>query len=69
MPIEQLDLSVECIEYSKFLGFRNLAELTGKGWGFLQSMEGFNYIWFNEIVRFLGAKGLLNLLEDNDQVL
>jgi hypothetical protein len=63
LPIDQLDLTPACIAYSMELGFKTLEEAAEKGWGYLQAMEGFNYIWFNEIVRFLGRYDLLNLLE------
>jgi len=63
LPIDQLDLTPGCIAYSTELGFKTLEEVPAKGWGYLQAMEGFNYIWFNEIVRFLGKHNLLNLLE------
>ena len=66
LPIEQLNLSPDCINYSKELGFSNLQEITSKGWGELQSMKGFNYIWFNEIVKFLDSIQMLHLLEKYD---
>ncbi len=63
LPLEQLQLSSYCTNYSKTLGFKTLRDITERGWGGLQSMEGFSYIWFNELAKFLEDHHLLYLLE------
>ncbi len=45
------------------MGFYTIKEITDLGWGKVLKMENFCYDWFNELVRLLKSKGLLDLLE------
>lgn len=63
-PIDELGTSPEFIKKSQELGFSNLKEITSKGWGELQRLPGFEYGWFNELVKLLEYYQLLQLLED-----
>ena len=62
-PIEAIELSNDCRLYLKGQGFCNLKEVIAKGWGGLRKMDDFDYLKFNELIRFLDSKNLLALLE------
>jgi len=63
IPIEHLNLSEECKTNLKGLGIGKLQDVITKGWQQLREMKDFNYIRFNEVIRFLDANGLVYLLE------
>ena len=63
IPIEKLEVSTFFKEVSERLGFETLRPMTDAGWGKLLQMEGFDYEWFNELVRVLKKAGILKLLE------
>lgn len=62
-PVEQLSLSQGCICYLKNIGFRNLGEVTAMGWQGLRELEDFDYLCFNELVRFLDQYNMVHLME------
>jgi len=62
-PIEAIAVSDSCKLYLKGQGFNNLKEVISQGWDGLRKMENFDYIRFNEIIRFLDTKNLLPLME------
>ncbi len=62
-PIDAIEVSNDCRMYLKGQGFNNLKEVIAKGWGGLRKMDGFDYLKFNEIIRFLDSKNLLALME------
>ena len=61
--IDQLPVSDHFKSKSAQLGFSTLRDITDVGWGKLMKRENFCYSWFNELVRLLKARGLLDLLE------
>lgn len=61
--IEQLPVSEDFKKKSAELGFSTLRDITEVGWGKLLKRENFCYSWFNELVRLLKGRGLLDLLE------
>lgn len=61
--IAQLPVSEYFKEKSNELGFATLKEITDVGWGKLMKRDNFCYTWFNELVRLLKSRGLLDLLE------
>lgn len=61
---ELLGVTEEFIRVSGKLGFGSIRQMTDRGWGNLMGMRGFNYGWFNELVRYLDRHGLLGLLEN-----
>ncbi len=63
LPISGLEVSEYFKEKSKQMGFYTIKEITDLGWGKVLKMENFCYDWFNELVRLLKSKGLLDLLE------
>ncbi len=64
-PLSELHgLSPDFIRKSKQLGFDNIRQMTDRGWVELTRMKGFDYCWFNELVRFMNGHGLLNMLEN-----
>ncbi|MBK1439814.1 hypothetical protein JHJ32_07455 [Parapedobacter sp. ISTM3] len=63
-PLSELHgISSDFIRISKNLGFKNIRQMTDRGWGELMRMDGFDYGWFNELVRYLDRHGLLDMLE------
>lgn len=63
LPISGLEVSDYFKEKSKQMGFYTIKEITDLGWGKVLKMDHFCYDWFNELVRLLKSKGLLDLLE------
>lgn len=61
--IDQLPVSEYFKKKSAELGFSTLRDITDVGWGKLMKNENFCYSWFNELVRLLKGRGLLDLLE------
>lgn len=61
--LSELQVSREFVNLSKVMGFENIRQMTDLGWGKLAEMPGFDYGWFNELVRLLDSDGLLQLLE------
>ncbi|RAJ28081.1 hypothetical protein LY11_03401 [Pedobacter cryoconitis] len=61
--IDQLPVSEYFKMKSAELGFSTLRDITDVGWGKLMKRENFCYSWFNELVRLLKGRGLLDLLE------
>jgi len=62
-PIDAIVISDGCRLYLKQQGFHNLKEVIDKGWVGLRGMKEFDYIKFNELIRFLDTKNLLILME------
>jgi len=62
-PVEQLGLSQGCIYYLKNTGFSNLSEVTAAGWQGLRESADFDYLYFNELVRFLDQYHMVHLME------
>jgi DNA-directed RNA polymerase alpha subunit len=62
-PIEQLNLSQESKAYLKNSGFNNLKEVIETGWQGLRELKDFDYLRFNELVRFLDSCNLIHLLD------
>jgi hypothetical protein len=62
-PVEKLELSKDCIDNLQSMHIINLQDLIKKGWQGLMDMEQFDYILFNEVVRFLTRHGIVHLLE------
>jgi len=65
--ISELQLSDDCVTGLNKLNVSTLKDLDGKGWQSLRDSDGFSYIWFNELVRFLGKCDILDLLENFDR--
>lgn len=63
LPISGLEVSDYFKEKSQQMGFNTIREITDLGWGKVLKMDNFCYEWFNELVRLLKSKGLLDLLE------
>jgi len=63
IPVNQLELSNDCIENLQSMHISNLHDLIKKGWQGLREMDGFDYIRFNEVVRLLTKHDLIHLLE------
>ncbi|RLJ77364.1 hypothetical protein BCL90_2449 [Pedobacter alluvionis] len=61
--IDQLPVSDSFKLKSVELGFSTLRDITNVGWGKLMKLDGFCYTWFNELVKLLNRRGLLELLE------
>ena len=63
-PLTELaGVSPDFVRMSAHFGFDCIRQMTDRGWGELMRMDGFDYGWFNELVRFLNGHGLLDLLE------
>ena len=62
-PIELLSASSYFKQKSRMLKFYTIREIADQGWGELLKKEGFCYDWFNELIKLLESKGLLDLLE------
>ncbi len=62
-PVADLNLSAGCKKYLKNNGIGKLSEVTDKGWKGMRETDGFDYVLFNEVVRFLNAAGLVHLME------
>lgn len=63
IPVNQLELSNDCIENLQSMHISNLYDLIKKGWQGLREMDQFDYIRFNEVVRLLTKHDLIHLLE------
>jgi hypothetical protein len=63
LPFEQMELSPECILNLKTMGLNNLKDAAALGWQGLRDLYGFNYIYFNELVRFLESRQLTYILQ------
>jgi len=61
--IDELCISDDCKLYFKRQGFASLQEVVAKGWAGLRAMENFDYIKFNELIRFLRSQNLLSLMD------
>jgi len=66
IPIEKLKLSSGCIANMKDLEICSLQDFINKGWQRILEMENFDYIKFNEVIRYLNGNGLVYLLEKKD---
>jgi len=62
-PINAIAISDDCKLYLKQQGFNILKEVIAKGWVGLRGMKEFDYIKFNELIRFLDTQNLLALME------
>lgn len=62
-PVVDLNLSAGCKKYLKNDGIDKLIEVTNKGWKGMRETDGFDYVLFNEVIRFLDAAGLVHLME------
>ena len=62
-PIDAITISDGCKLYLKQQGFNNIKEVIDKGWAGLMGMKEFDYIKFNELIRFLDTQNLLTLME------
>lgn len=62
-PISDLDLSAGCKAYLENNGIDELRDVIGKGWKGMRETDAFNYIHFNELVRFLDEADLVHLLQ------
>jgi len=62
-PINAIAISDDCKLYLKQQGFNILKEVIDKGWVGLRGMKEFDYIKFNELIRFLDTQNLLALME------
>jgi hypothetical protein len=63
LPISGLAVSDYFKEKSRQMEFETIRQITVLGWGKLLTMDNFCYGWFNELVRLLKSKGLLDDLE------
>ena len=63
LPFERLELSSDCILHLKKMGLNNLQDASALGWQGLRDMDGFNYNYFNELVRFLDSRQLTHILQ------
>lgn len=63
IPIEQLNLSQNCIINLKNMQIGKLQDVVDIGWQGLREKQGFDYIYFNEVVRFLTDNGIVHLME------
>lgn len=61
--IDQLPVTDNFKKKSLELGFSTIRDITDVGWGKLLKLDGFCYSWFNELVRLLKNRDLLELLE------
>lgn len=61
--IDQLPVTDNFKKKSFELGFSTIRDITDVGWGKLLKLDGFCYSWFNELVRLLKNRDLLELLE------
>jgi DNA-directed RNA polymerase alpha subunit len=62
-PIDQLDLSQDCIANLRKMQVRKLQDIIDKGWHGLRESQAFNYISFNEVVKLLADNGIVHLME------
>jgi len=62
-PLSDLNLSPGCKTYLKNNGICRLTEVTCKGWKGMRETDGFDYVLFNEVIRFLDEAGLVYLME------
>lgn len=65
-PIEQLDLSQDCIANLRKMQVRKLQDIIDKGWQGLRDSQGFDYISFNEAVKLLADNGIVHLMEKSN---
>jgi hypothetical protein len=62
-PVSDLNLSAGCKTYLKNNGIGKLREVICKGWKGMRQTDGFDYVLFNEVIRFLDDAGLVHLME------
>jgi hypothetical protein len=62
-PVSDLNLSADCKTYLKNNGIDKLVDVTNKGWKGMRETDGFDYVLFNEVIRFLDGAGLVHLME------
>jgi len=63
LPINDLQLSENFYLRSKLMGFSNLAEIIRTPADVIVGKDDFTYDWLGELAKFLGAKGMLHLLQ------